>query len=166
MNAPTANPWSRCAVALGSNLGDRAAILHAAIDALASTPGVRALRVSSMHETEPVGPVAQDMFLNAAATLETTLAPRALLGRLHEIERAHGRDRAGQPRWGPRTLDLDLLLYADARIDEPGLSVPHPRMAGRRFVLAPLAELAPGWPVPGAGRTVGQLLAALDTAGA
>ncbi|MEZ6243793.1 MAG: 2-amino-4-hydroxy-6-hydroxymethyldihydropteridine diphosphokinase [Phycisphaerales bacterium] len=161
MDTPADETWTPCAIALGSNLGDRATHLHGAIRSLASTPGVRALRVSTFHETEPVGPVEQGRFLNAAAIFETTLTPQAILTRLHEIEREHGRERHGQPRWGPRTLDLDLLLYADAIIEEPGLSVPHPRMSARQFVLAPLAELASDWVVPGTHRTVGELLAAI-----
>ncbi len=162
MNDAVDNTWTECAIAMGSNLGDREGRLRGAVEAIASTPGVRNVRVSSFHETEPVGPITQGLFINAAAIIETTLSARALLERLHEIERTHGRERSDGQRWGPRTLDLDLLLYADAKINEPGLTVPHPRMHERRFVLAPLAELVPSWPVPHKGQTIGGLLASLD----
>lgn len=136
------------AIALGSNLGDRRANILGAVDALAHAAGVRLLAVSSIHETSPVGPVPQGPYLNAAATLRTTLAPRALLDLLLGIERAFGRDRAREQRWGPRTLDLDLLLYAERIVDEPGLTIPHPRMHERLFVLEPLAEIAGQWVLP------------------
>jgi 2-amino-4-hydroxy-6-hydroxymethyldihydropteridine diphosphokinase len=118
------------------------------------------LAVSEIRETEPVGPVEQPAFLNAAAKLRTTLGARELLDALLEIERALGRTRDG-PRWGPRTIDLDLLLYGDERLDEPGLTVPHPRLAERLFVLEPLSDLEPTLEVPGAGNLV-SLLARLQ----
>ncbi len=148
----------RAYVALGSNLGDREATLRAAVRALVEEPGIEVVAVSRFRETEPVGPVAQPRFLNGAVALETELAARELLGRLLAIERRHGRMREGVPPQGPRTLDLDLLLYGDERIEEPGLSVPHPLLHERRFALEPLAELAPGLEVPGRGR-VEELLA-------
>jgi 2-amino-4-hydroxy-6-hydroxymethyldihydropteridine diphosphokinase len=114
------------------------------------------IAVSSFRETEPVGYVDQPRFLNGAVALETELGARELLGRLLEIERALGRDRTG-PRFGPRTIDLDLLLYGDETIDEPGLTVPHPRLAERRFALEPLAELDPSLTLPD-GRRVVELL--------
>ncbi len=129
-------------VALGSNLGDRAAHLEAAIAALRATPGIEVIALSSVRETEPVGGPPQGPYLNAVVALRTELAPRALLERLLEIEAAQGRER-GPERNAPRTLDLDLLLYGDEKIDEPDLVVPHPRMHERAFVLEPLAELAP-----------------------
>jgi 2-amino-4-hydroxy-6-hydroxymethyldihydropteridine diphosphokinase len=141
---------TRAYVGLGANLGDREQSLRAALDALGSTPGVHVVAVSSIRETEPVCYVDQPRFLNAAAALETSLTPRELLDVLLEIERSLGRTRTG-PRFGPRTIDLDLLLYGDERVDEPGLRVPHPRLAERAFVLEPLAELEPGLVVPGSG---------------
>jgi 2-amino-4-hydroxy-6-hydroxymethyldihydropteridine diphosphokinase len=141
-------------VGVGSNLGDREATIRAAVDAL---PGVVA--VSSLRETDPVGVTDQPAFLNGAVALETELSPRELLERLLAIERELGRER--RERWGPRTIDLDLLLYGRETVDEPGLKVPHPRLHQRRFVLEPLAELDPELAVPGRGR-VGALLATLD----
>lgn len=158
-----ANPGSTsvvAAIALGSNLGDREAALNSALAALRRLEGVEVLAVSRFHETEPVGPALQGRFLNAAALLRTTLPPRHLLAAMLDIERAAGRERT--EKWGPRTLDLDLLVYGEFRIDEPGLTVPHPRLAERAFVLEPLAEVAPAMDVPGAG-TVAELLSALRT---
>jgi 2-amino-4-hydroxy-6-hydroxymethyldihydropteridine diphosphokinase len=148
-------PVARAYVGLGSNLGDREAALRSALDLL----GEDVVAVSSFRETDPVGYLEQPPFLNAAAALETELDPRALLERLLAIERELGRTRDG-PRFGPRTIDLDLLLYEGSVIDEPGLVVPHPRMGERRFVLEPLAELDPDLAVPGQGR-VSELLARL-----
>jgi 2-amino-4-hydroxy-6-hydroxymethyldihydropteridine diphosphokinase len=142
----------RAAVALGSNLGDRRATLDGAVAALRDRTLVRAC--SSVIETDPVGGVADGPFLNAACVLETDLPPRDLLALLLDIERRFGRDRARERRWGSRTLDLDLILYDDAKIDEPGLCLPHPRLHERLFVLDPLAEIAPFWVVPGSQRTV------------
>ena len=147
-------------IGLGANLGDREAALRAALEALAATPGIEVDAVSAFRETEPVGFTDQPRFVNAAARLVTELPPRALLERLLAVERALGRTRDG-PRWGPRTIDLDLLLYGDVVLEEPGLSVPHPRLAERRFVLEPLAELDPGLVVPRRG-PLGQLLATLQ----
>jgi 2-amino-4-hydroxy-6-hydroxymethyldihydropteridine diphosphokinase len=148
-------------IGLGSNLGDRQATLAGAIAALAETPGVIVRRVSSFHETEPVGgPAGQGMFLNAAAALETTLDPFALLNVLRGIETRFGRLRI--VRWGERTLDLDLLLFDDRVIDTPELTVPHPRLASRRFVLEPLAEVAPDAVDPVTKRTIAELLAGLN----
>jgi 2-amino-4-hydroxy-6-hydroxymethyldihydropteridine diphosphokinase len=143
---------TRAYVALGSNLGDREATLLGAVDALAAEPGIDVVAVSRFFDTEPVGNLDQPRFLNGAAALETTLTARELLELLLAIERRFGRSREGVPAQGPRTLDLDLLLYGDAEIDEPGLSVPHPRLHERRFVLEPLADLDPGLEVPGRGR--------------
>ena len=130
-------------VALGSNVGDREAHLRAAIDALGALPGTRVAACSSLHETDPIGPQPQGPYLNAVAELWTTLEPRTLLAALQSIERDRGRQRAAEARWGPRTLDLDLLLYGQDIIAEEGLIVPHPRMHERRFVLEPLVEIAP-----------------------
>jgi 2-amino-4-hydroxy-6-hydroxymethyldihydropteridine diphosphokinase len=149
-------------VGLGSNLGEREVTLRAAIGRLRGLPEVEVIQVSSFRDTEPVGPVDQPRFLNGAVELETDLTARALLGALLELERAFGRDRSAGPLHGPRTLDLDLLLYGGETIDEPLLNVPHPRLHERRFVLEPLAELDPDLEVPGQG-PVQTLLARLDS---
>jgi len=153
---------SQAWIALGSNLGDPPAQLRHAIDAVRALDGVSVTAVSSFYRTDPVGPPGQPDFCNAVAGIETRLAPEALLARLQAIERTAGRERS--ERWGPRTLDLDLLFYDDAVIDAPDLQVPHPRLAERAFVLVPLAEVAPGADVPGHGR-VADLRAAVDEAG-
>jgi 2-amino-4-hydroxy-6-hydroxymethyldihydropteridine diphosphokinase len=141
---------TRAYVGLGANLGDREGTLRAAVDALAAEEGIEVVAVSALRETEPVGVGEQPRYLNGVTELETTLPSRRLLERLLEVERRFGRVRiAGEH--GPRTLDLDLLLHGDEEIDEPGLTVPHPRLHERRFVLEPLAELAPGLVVPGRG---------------
>ncbi len=145
---------------LGSNLGDRGAMLRRALDLLRGDEELELVAVSSFRDTEPWGAVPQPRFLNAAAALETALAPRGLLERLLEIERSLGRSRGAQ-RFGPRTIDLDLLLYGEELVDEPGLTVPHPRLHERRFVLEPLAELEPELVVPGRG-AVASLLARLE----
>ena len=150
----------RVYVGLGSNLGDREQTLRAAVAALAAHPAVEVVAVSSLIDTEPVGYTDQPRFLNGVAALDTGLSARELLELLLEVEHSFGRRRDGVPRRGPRTLDLDLLLYGGDEIDEPGLRVPHPRLHERRFVLEPLAEVAPGLEVPGRGR-VEALLARL-----
>jgi 2-amino-4-hydroxy-6-hydroxymethyldihydropteridine diphosphokinase len=142
-------------VGLGSNLGDREATIHRA----ASLIG--AARLSPVIETEPWGYVDQPRFLNAVAEVDTALPARSFLELLLDVERQLGRERTG-PRWGPRTIDLDLLLYADARISEPGLEVPHPRLLERRFVLEPLAALVPALKIPGNG-TVSEALAGIQS---
>jgi 2-amino-4-hydroxy-6-hydroxymethyldihydropteridine diphosphokinase len=141
---------TRAYVGLGANLGERERTLQAATDALAAEEGIRVLAVSTLRETDPVGVGGQPPFLNGAAALETTLAARELLDLLLVVEHRFGRVRIPGEH-GPRTLDLDLLLYGDEEIDQPGLTVPHPRLHERRFVLEPLAELAPGLVVPGRG---------------
>jgi 2-amino-4-hydroxy-6-hydroxymethyldihydropteridine diphosphokinase len=148
------------AIALGSNLGDREDYLRSALDAL--KPSIDRLRVSTFHDTAPVGVGPQPTFLNAAAVGETSLSARALLETLLAVERDLGRERpfAG----APRTLDLDLILYGQAIIDEaPSLIVPHPRFRERRFVLEPLSEIAPDWRDPVTGKTVEELLRTLTT---
>jgi len=146
---------ARVAIALGSNLGNREAHLRRAIQALA--PTVSNLRVSSFYETDPVDvPGAQPRFLNGAATGESELSARAVLDALLAVEQRLGRER---PYIGaPRTIDLDLILYGDSVINEPGLMVPHPRFRERRFVLQPLAEIAADWIDPVTGKTIGELL--------
>jgi 2-amino-4-hydroxy-6-hydroxymethyldihydropteridine diphosphokinase len=136
-------------VALGANLGDPAATVRAAFGALANLPESRVSRSSSLYRTAPVGLTDQPDFINAVAELQTTLAPEALLDALFDIEQRFGRIRADKN--GPRTLDLDLLLYDDQRIDLPHLTLPHPRLHLRAFVLQPLAEIAPQLVIPGRG---------------
>lgn len=147
-----------CFIALGSNLGDRHANIRAAVEAVAKLPGTELIRISTIIETEPVGPAGQDHYLNGVAHVRTTLSPQELLQHLLRIELERGRDRANSPRWGSRTLDLDLLLFGDHIVDEPGLTVPHPRLRERLFVLEPLAEIAPDWRLPPDGRTPRVLL--------
>jgi len=148
-------------VGIGSNLGEPERQIAAALDQLAAEDGIELVAVSTLRETEPVGFLDQPNFLNGAAQLETELPPRELLKRLLAIESRLGRVRGEGPRLGPRTIDLDLLLYGVEEIDEPGLTVPHPRLPERRFALEPLAELAPGLEIPGLG-PVQTLLAELD----
>ena len=137
-------------IALGANLGDPAATVNAAFAALDRLPHSRLLAKSALYRTAPVGIADQPEFVNAAARLETTLPPEALLDALLDIEQAFGRVRA--ERNGPRTLDLDLLLYDELRLATPRLILPHPRLHLRAFVLQPLAELAPDLALPGRGR--------------
>jgi len=148
---------TRAYVGLGANLGDRERTLREAVDALGAEEGIEVAAVSTLRETDPVGAGVQPRFLNGVAALETSLGARELLDRLLAVEQRFGRVRVPGEH-GPRTLDLDLLLYGDETIDEPGLALPHPRMHERRFVLEPLAELAPGLVVSGRG-TVESLLA-------
>jgi 2-amino-4-hydroxy-6-hydroxymethyldihydropteridine diphosphokinase len=152
---------TRAYVGLGANLGDRSAMLRAALEQLDAEPGVRVVAVSTVRETEPVGYLDQPQFLNAAAAIDTDLPPRELLDRLLGIERRLGRTREG-PRFGPRTIDLDLLLYGEERVDEPGLAVPHPRLHERLFVLEPLSDLDATLIVPGKG-PLSEILAGLQS---
>jgi 2-amino-4-hydroxy-6-hydroxymethyldihydropteridine diphosphokinase len=150
-------------IGIGSNLDDPERQVRRAIDALASIPQTRFVRASRLFRTAPWGRIDQPAFVNAAAEIATTLEPRELLDALLEIERAQGRHRDGT-RWGPRTLDLDVLLYGDRVIDEPGLAIPHPHLAERAFVLLPLVDLDAALHVPGKGR-ISELLRAVDTNG-
>jgi len=136
-------------VGLGSNIGDKEDNLKKALDLLNSCPGVRVKKVSSFYRTAPLGYTRQDWFLNAAAELETGLSPHELLSVLLDVERKLGRERG--VRWGPRTVDLDLLVFGAEEIKTPGLTVPHPRMGERAFVMVPLAEIAPELVLPGRG---------------
>jgi 2-amino-4-hydroxy-6-hydroxymethyldihydropteridine diphosphokinase len=140
-------------VGVGSTLGDSAAILQAAFVSLDELPDTRLLKASRLYRTPAWGLTSQPDFLNAVAMLDTTLTPQALLAALLRIERDAGRLRRadGSDRWGPRTLDLDLLLYADQVIEEPGLRVPHPHLHDRAFALLPLVEVAPQVRIPGIG---------------
>jgi 2-amino-4-hydroxy-6-hydroxymethyldihydropteridine diphosphokinase len=149
-------------IGLGSNLGDRAATLERALQQLGASSEIVVTRHSAWHETAPVGGPSQPAFLNGAATIETSLAPDALLDRLHGIEQSLGRLR--HEHWGPRTLDLDMLLYDQLVLDTPRLVLPHPRMAFRRFVVEPAAEIVGDWVHPDIGWTLGRLLAHLRDA--
>lgn len=151
----------RAYVGLGANLGDRESTIRRAVALLGGAVGVSVVATSTLRETEPWGPVPQPRYLNGVAAVDTELGPRELLDVLLEVERRLGRVRAAEERWGPRTIDLDLLLYGEHVVDEPGLAVPHPRLRERRFALEPLVELAPAAIVPGQGTAAG-LLAALD----
>jgi 2-amino-4-hydroxy-6-hydroxymethyldihydropteridine diphosphokinase len=153
---------TRAYVGLGANLGDRSAMLRAAVEALRREPGVAVVAVSSVSETDPVDYVDQPRFLNAAVALDTELPPRELLDLLLVIEGRLGRVRNG-PRSGPRTIDLDLLLYGDEQVDEPGLEVPHPRLHERLFALEPLLELDSGLVLPGRG-PLKEIVAGLQSA--
>jgi 2-amino-4-hydroxy-6-hydroxymethyldihydropteridine diphosphokinase len=148
---------TRALIALGANLGRRTEALSSALRALDREDGVRVVRVSPFVETDPVGgPPGQPRFVNAVAELETVLDARALLELLLAIEAEHGRQRESGERDAPRTLDLDLLVFGDERVDEPGLVVPHPRMEERLFVLEPLAAIAPELVLVRTGRTVAE----------
>jgi len=160
--APTTAPLARVAVGVGANLGDAPAAVRAALDLLRARGAFEELRASPLYRTRPVGPVVQDAFVNAAFVARTALSPAQVLAELLEVERAFGRTR--ELRWGPRTLDLDLLLYDQRVLVEPHLTVPHPRLEERGFVLAPLSDLAPDWVLPGSGRRVADAWRAwLDT---
>src|SRR5436853_44446 len=150
----------RCLIALGSNQGDRAQHLLKAIELLRSQPKIAVAQVSSFHLTSPVGgPPGQDAYFNAAAVVNADLTPAELLNSLLSIEKKLGRVRS--ERWGPRTIDLDLLLCGDQLVEIPEITVPHPRMHERRFVLAPAAEIAADWVHPLRKQAIGQMLAAL-----
>ena len=145
-------------IGLGSNIGQRRRTLESALSALGETEGIEFIAISSLIETEPEGLPGQDRYLNAAASISTTLQPQALMKTMLEIETAHGRDRSTGQRWGPRRLDLDLLLYEARKIEEPNLVLPHPRMHQRSFVLGPLAQIAPDVVHPVLGVTIATLL--------
>ena len=140
---------SRALIGLGSNLDNPRDQVVDALQELSETDGIRLLARSSLYLSEPLGPQDQPDFINAAAAIETTLEPLSLLEVLQAIEQRHGRKR--ERHWGPRTLDLDLLLYDDEQIRHPDLIVPHPAIAERSFVLLPLQEIAPGLVIPGLG---------------
>jgi 2-amino-4-hydroxy-6-hydroxymethyldihydropteridine diphosphokinase len=150
----------RAYIGIGANLGDREATIARALELLVQRPGVELVAVSRLRETEPWGYTDQPAFLNGAASVDTSLSAEDLLAVLLDVERELGRMRTG-PRYGPRTIDLDLLLYGEQVVGEPGLAVPHPRLHERAFALEPLLDLDPDLVVPGRGR-VADLLAALE----
>jgi 2-amino-4-hydroxy-6-hydroxymethyldihydropteridine diphosphokinase len=152
----------KCAIALGSNLGDSKQILNQALELLSQTSGIELISHSSWYETVPVGPP-QPNYVNGCAILETELLPEDLLQILLKIEQQFGRIR--QERWGPRILDLDILLYGDLILEMPNLTIPHPRMNERAFVLVPLAEIAAHWIEPISRQTILQLSQAIDCSG-
>lgn len=148
-------------IAMGANVGDRRGNISDALKRLAETDGIRVIRISELIETAAVGgPEDSPAFLNGAAEVRTTLGPEVLLNRLLEIERELGRER--REKWGPRTIDLDLLLYGEEVIDQPGLTIPHPLMHERAFVLRPLAQIAPDVLHPTLNLTIQQLLDRLN----
>ena len=153
--------WHTAYIALGSNLGDKEANLRLGVEGLRSTRGCRVEAVSDFLVTEPYGGVEQDVFLNGAMKIRTLLTPHELLERLHELEQGAKRERI--VRWGPRTLDLDILLYDDLILDEEELHIPHIEMYKRDFVLKPLCQIAPYVRHPVYNRTAAELLAALET---
>lgn len=150
------------AIALGSNLGDSRAILESALKILAQTPGISLQAQSGWYQTKAVGPPQPD-YLNGCAILQTQMSPPQLLETLLGIETKFGRLRL--ERWGPRTLDLDLLLFDEIILDTPTLQLPHPRMRERAFVLVPLAEIAPAWIEPVSGMAIAELLRTVDCSG-
>lgn len=152
----------RAAIALGSNVGDSYAILKAALQTLDATPGIKVEAASLIYQTVAVGPPQPDI-LNACALLTTTLSPRTLLDTLLQTEAKFGRVR--RERWGPRSLDLDLLLFDAVILKEPGLQIPHPGLAERAFVLVPLNDIAPDWVEPVSGQTIAVLLQQVDCSG-
>lgn len=162
-NAPAEPIPAVAYVALGSNLGDRRAHLDNALAALAELPGVSAVVPSDFYDTDPVGPQDQGRFLNAAARLETTRGPEDLLEQLLTLERRLGRPpREDRQHWGPREIDLDLLLHGDTVLDRPGLTLPHPRLHERWFVLRPMCDVAAEVPHPLFRQTMRELLAEVE----
>ncbi len=152
----------KCAIALGSNLGDSRAILAEALATLAAIPEIRLLARSSWYQTKAVGPPQPD-YINGCALVQVKISPQSLLETLLAIEAQFGRVR--RERWGARSLDLDLLLYDDLILDTPNLTLPHPRMRERAFVLVPLVEIAPNWVEPVSGKAIAQLVQAVDCSG-
>jgi 2-amino-4-hydroxy-6-hydroxymethyldihydropteridine diphosphokinase len=148
---------------LGSNLGDRKALVDEAVARLGRLPGTSLTARSSYYKTEPVGPVSQEWFLNIAVALRTELDPDALLAACHDIETELGRNRTAEIRWGPRFIDIDLIAFGDVSRSEAGLTLPHPRFAERGFVLVPLAEIAADVRI--GGRAVADHLVVVGSAG-
>ncbi|MGF1569743.1 MAG: 2-amino-4-hydroxy-6-hydroxymethyldihydropteridine diphosphokinase [Nodosilinea sp.] len=155
-------PSIPCAIALGSNLGDSPRLLETALQHLHQPPALQLTARSSLYQTIPIGPPQPDI-INGCALMTTTLSPQALLTTLLQIEQTFGRIR--NERWGPRSLDLDLLFYGQTVLSTPDLQIPHPRLRERAFVLVPLAEIAPGWIDPVTGQSIAALCAAISPAG-
>lgn len=153
--------WVPAYIGVGSNLADPAAQVRRALSALGDLPQTRAVLPSRLYRNPPLGPQDQPDYVNAVAGLLTQLAPLALLGQLQALETALGRTRVAGDRWGPRVIDLDLLVYGSRELSEPGLTLPHPGISERNFVLFPLHDVAPGLPVPGQG-TVTAMLSRVD----
>ncbi|PIG92766.1 2-amino-4-hydroxy-6-hydroxymethyldihydropteridine diphosphokinase [Gloeocapsopsis sp. IPPAS B-1203] len=151
-----------CAIALGSNLGDSRNTVAAALKSLSATPHITLIAQSSWYQTAAVGPPQPD-YINGCVVLQVQMAPQLILEILLDIEAQFGRIR--RERWGPRSLDLDLLLYDDFILDTPTLQIPHPRMRDRAFVLVPLAEIAPNWIEPVSGKAIAQLVQEVDCSG-
>ncbi len=164
MHTGRRTPWVPAYVGIGSNLDDPPAQVWRGLDALRGLPATHLVLVSPLYWNPPMGETAQPDYVNAVAALLTTLGPHELLEALLSVERASGRDRSGAGRWGPRILDLDLLVYGRARLAEPGLTLPHPGIAARNFVLFPLNDIAPDLDIPGLGRVAG-LLAGVPSEG-
>ena len=154
---------ARALLGLGGNIGDVRLTFERAVAALCGRGDVRLVTRSSDYQTPPWGVADQPPFVNACLLVETALEPLALLRLTRGIEAKFGRDRAHETRWGPRTLDIDILAYGEASLDTPDLQLPHPRMTERAFVLIPAAEIAADWPI--AGQTIGQRAAKLDADG-
>ena len=150
-------------IAMGSNLGDRRAHFARAIELIAQLPETAIECRSTVIETEPVGPGDQGRYLNGVVMISTKLEAKVLLDAMLEIESSMGRDRDNEVRWGARVIDLDVLVYGDQIIDEPGLSIPHPRLHTRAFVLEPLCELAPDLQIPGYEKTPREMLGVLES---
>ncbi len=156
-----AKPWTAVFLGLGSNVGDRLGHLRWAIDQLAQLEHTTIQAISPIMETPPMGPIEQGPYLNGVVELRTALGPWELLNKLHQLESARGRDRQREIRWGPRTLDLDIVLFGDLEMNQPGLRIPHTGLCDRLFVLEPLAHIAPERVIPGTGCCVRDALHAL-----
>ncbi|MDF1809887.1 MAG: 2-amino-4-hydroxy-6-hydroxymethyldihydropteridine diphosphokinase [Phycisphaerales bacterium] len=149
-------------IAFGSNLGDRLGNIQGGLAALNDSPSIVLVSVSTIIETLPIGPGSQSNYLNGVAKIKTELNPNELLELALQVESKFGRDRAKEERWGARTLDLDIIVFGEEIIEQPGLSIPHPRVHERSFVLIPLAEIAPDLKLPGHKKTPQELLEALE----
>lgn len=155
---------NQCAIALGSNLGDSLTTLEQSLQILSQTPGISLVAVSSWYRTKPIGPPQPD-YLNGCAIITVEQTPEELLILFQAIEVQFGRNRSQEQRWGARTLDLDIILYGNLVINNSHLTIPHPRMRERAFVLVPLAEIAPDWQEPVSQKAIAQLVTEVDSSG-